>query len=144
MTANNDPSEGMELMCGEGTLCSDEGHSLGEVAIAFRKGVVVSTHRHNLRTYRKMFAGSEAVTFLVDNGYAKSRPEAVTIGCQLAEMMNLFEHVLRKQQFKDAYLFYHFLILDDNMYTFTTHQPHGKSLFRILHFLDEDMNYTAN
>jgi hypothetical protein len=145
MTAN-DTSEEMaplNLMSDDSISCS-EGYSLEEVAIAFRKGVIVSTHRQNLRTYRKTFVGSDAVTFLIDNGYAKSREEAVTIGCQLAEKMKLFEHVLRKHDFKDAHLFYHFLMFDDYKYTFTTHKPYGTSLFRTLQFLDEDMNFADN
>jgi hypothetical protein len=148
MTPNEPTDEMMaptlQFMGEKSICCSKGGYTLEEVAILFQKGVQVSTHRHKLRTYMKTFVGSEAVTFLVDNGYAKSREEAVTIGRQLAEKMKLFEHVLRKHEFKDAYLFYHFLILDKNKYTFTTHEPQGKSLFRMLKFLDEDINFADN
>ena len=82
--------------------------------------------------------------FLVNNGYAMSREEAVMLGCQLVGKMKLFEHVARKHEFKDAHLFYQFLIVDDEKYTFTTHEPEGKSLFWMLRFLDEDVNIAEN
>jgi hypothetical protein len=35
-------------------------------------------------------------------------------------------------------------MFDDYKYTFTTHEPRGKSLFRMVQFLDEDMNFAGN
>lgn len=145
MTPNN-PSEEMTPIqsMGDESVRSSESTTLEAVAVAFKNGVKVSNHRYRLRTYTNTFLGSEGVDFLVKNGYAMSREEAVKLGCQMAEKMKLFEHVARKHEFKDAHLFYHFLIVDDKNYTLMTHKPRGKSFFRMLRLLDEDMNVAEN
>jgi hypothetical protein len=44
--------------------------------------------------------GKQAVTWLVENGYAASRAEAVALGNKLLKQ-NIFHHVLRDHNFKD-------------------------------------------
>lgn len=126
------------------SVCCSGGCTLDEVATAFRKGVQVSTHRYGLRVYRKTFTGTKAVDFLVNSGYASSREEAVSIGRQLADQNKLLEHVHRQHEFKDAHLFYHFIIQDDSKYICTTHEPRGKGLLRSVGFLDESRNFAEN
>lgn len=50
----------------------------------------------NMRTYKKVFRGSDAVSFLVEEGYAASRNDAVDLGHVLATHLSLFECVTKK------------------------------------------------
>jgi len=87
--------------------------SLEKIAEVFRKGVVVKDRRYLFRTYPQCFVGSEAVDFLVGSTLADSRLEAVDIGRNLAREFNLFEHVTKDHEFKDEYLFYRMVNLDE-------------------------------
>lgn len=60
------------------------------------------------RVHRDCFIGSDAVDFLVENGFADSRKQAVNIG---EEMVNkkMIKHVSSSnKQFRDSYLYYRF------------------------------------
>lgn len=145
MTVNDDEAPPPIIVDGGGSICCSAGCTLDDVAIAFRKGVVLSKHKYRFtKVYRETFTGKEAVDFLVDSGYASSRDEAVILGRQLAEKKKLFEHVHRNHEFKDANLFYHYIIQDDSKYTFTTHEPKGKGLFQMLRFVDQDRNFAED
>ena len=72
----------------------------------FQKSVAVKDRRFHLRLYKNCFVGSEAVDFLVGSNLADSRTEAVDIGRSIAREFQLFEHVAKDHEFKDAYLFY--------------------------------------
>ena len=63
-----------------------------------------------LLTYPDCFLGSEVVSFLVDNGYAASRKDAVDLGRVLASHLSLFECVTKKSKLllDDATLYYRF------------------------------------
>ena len=143
MTLNEDMAP-PNMIDGGASICCGGGCTVDEVAAAFKKGVKVSTNRYRLRTYRQTFTGTEAVDFLVNSSYASSREEAVKIGRQLEEEKKLFEHVHRKQEFKDSRLFYHFLIRDDSNYAFRTHEPKGKRLLRMAGFLDENRSFAED
>jgi hypothetical protein len=110
---------------------------LKEIAVALRSGVKGKALRHHLTKYKNAFRGTDAVDFLVNSGFAASREQAVMIGRRLANEMKVFEHVARKHIFKDEPLYYVFLAYDTNQYGIKTHQPWGKSLFRMLGFLPE-------
>jgi hypothetical protein len=63
-----------------------------------------------LLTYPDCFLGSEVVSFLVDNGYAASRKDAVDLGRVLASHLSLFECVTKKSKLllDDATSYYRF------------------------------------
>lgn len=83
--------------------------SLLKVAEAFERDVRVSNHVHHFMKYKNSFVGSEAVDYLVLSKLATDRKHAVFLGQRLFEDFNLFDHVSRSQQFKDApNLFYRF------------------------------------
>lgn len=102
------------------------------IAEAFRNNVATKDMRYHFRIYRNVFRGSDAVTYLVEAGYARTRLEAVALGGRLMTELHLFEHVTNQHCFKDEALYYTFLAHDASEYTFTTHQPRGTWLFRIL------------
>mmetsp|Transcript_59597 Transcript_59597/g.69635 ORF Transcript_59597/g.69635 Transcript_59597/m.69635 type:complete len:933 (-) Transcript_59597:50-2848(-) len=65
---------------------------------------------------RKCFVASEAVSFLVSNDFARTRPQAVLIGKALGIIYNLFEHIGETQrEFEDEHLFFRFI--DDGEYS---------------------------
>jgi len=80
---------------------------LGEQMRLPGTGVPVQDRTHKFRTYKSVFIGSEAVTWLVANRFAKSRQEAVEIGNQLLKN-DVFHHAVHEHKFKDDYLFYRF------------------------------------
>lgn len=103
---------GMTSVSGISDLSSSS-LSLDKMAKIFQKGVTVMDRRYHLRLYRNCFVGSEAVDFLVGSTLADSRIEAVDIGRTLAREFNLFEHVTKSHEFKDEYLFYRMVNLDN-------------------------------
>jgi hypothetical protein len=109
--------------------------SLKDIAIAFEDGIQRQSLRYHFRVYHDVFKGTDAVTFLVQNGYATSREHAVMIGRRLAEGMKLFEHVARKHRFEDKPYFYIFSIYGRNQYVINTHKPWGGNIFQMLGFL---------
>ncbi len=111
---------------------------ISEIAESMRKSIRVQTHKYRLKTYKNCFLGDEAVDFLVQFGFAYSRPEAVALGRRLARETRLFEHIARKHDFEDRPYFYHFLEYDTKKYIIRGHQPKGKRLLRLLGFMKED------
>jgi WD40 repeat protein len=71
---------------------------------------VESRHRKYLmKTYKDCFVCSEAVTYLVEKGYALTRQDAVDLGRVLATHLLLFEHVSKKDKlFEDSKELYRF------------------------------------
>jgi hypothetical protein len=86
---------------------------LEKVAAAMRKDIKVKNRRWYHRVYKNAFVGSEAVTYLVDSGAAKTRVEAVQLGRELSQVCKLFEHVERDHEFADEQLFYSFIPIID-------------------------------
>lgn len=59
------------------------------------------------RSYENAFVGSEAVDWLIKNGYAKSRDEAVVIGEKLITL-DIIHHITYSHHFKDEPIYYRF------------------------------------
>jgi hypothetical protein len=83
--------------------------SMNDIAAAFQKGVTISDHKYCLTTYKNAFDGHEAVNYMVANGMAESREDAVTLGQALLSNFSLFKHVTRDHPFMDDYKFYRFI-----------------------------------
>jgi len=92
-TANNDP--------------------LGDIAAQFRAGLEIKDRKYRFSTYPASFIGREAVDLMVKDGLASTREEAVQLGQSIMTELSMFEHVTRDHQFKDDYLFYHFVARGD-------------------------------
>ena len=74
-------------------------------------GVPIADRRYGLKTYSKVFLGSEAVSWLIQ--YEKATlAEAIAIG-QLMIEQNIIHHILDEHNFKNEPLFYRFY-LDEN------------------------------
>ncbi|VEU43319.1 unnamed protein product [Pseudo-nitzschia multistriata] len=65
---------------------------LEEKAIIFYKLALVKDRRYLFRTYRSTFVGKEMVDSMVVSGLVSSRLEAVELGRDLAEKVNLFQN----------------------------------------------------
>lgn len=114
---------------------------LSELADEMRKLIPVQTYRYRFKTYKNCFSGKQAVTFLVMNGYAYSREEAVVIGRRLAKETLLFEHVARRHDFQDENYYYHFLEYDTRRYKIKAcHEPKGKKVLDFLGFYYQRQN----
>ena len=74
-------------------------------------GVSIIDRRYGLKTYVKVFLGSEAVSWLIQHEKA-TLPEAIAIG-QLMIEQNIIHHILDEHDFKNEPLFYRFY-LDEN------------------------------
>ncbi|OQR88736.1 hypothetical protein ACHHYP_06665, partial [Achlya hypogyna] len=81
---------------------------LHEVAMALRQGVSVKNRRVALRTHKLCFLGSEAVTWLVDNGFSATRAEAVELARNLMHA-GLVRQVTSGNYFEDKTILYRFL-----------------------------------
>lgn len=69
-------------------------HSIGR---RLRDGGVESRSRKlKLLTYKDCFLGSDLVTYLVDNGHAATRRDAIDLGQVLATHLSLFRCVTKK------------------------------------------------
>ncbi|KAL7532121.1 hypothetical protein ACHAXR_004452, partial [Thalassiosira sp. AJA248-18] len=82
---------------------------LDAIADQFRAGVEIKDRKYRFSTYRTCFVGKDAVSFMVQDGLASSREEAVQLGQSIMTELNLFEHVERDHEFKDDFLFYRFI-----------------------------------
>ena len=81
--------------------------NLAEIARLVQSHVEIRDRTYKFKTYRDCFVGSEAVDFLVENGLASDRGEAVQIcQCVLSDV-GAFRHVTGEHTFMDEYLFYH-------------------------------------
>lgn len=83
--------------------------TLIELADQFRAGVVIKDRMYHLKKYKQCFIGKEAVDFLLREGVASTREEAVELGQSIMTELSIFEHVARDHEFKDDYLFYRFV-----------------------------------
>ena len=71
-------------------------------------GINIQDRRYGLKTYSKVFLGSEAVSWLIQQEKA-TRSEAIAIGQMMLEQ-NIIHHVLDEHDFKDEPLFYRFYL----------------------------------
>ncbi|WP_019504789.1 mechanosensitive ion channel domain-containing protein [Pleurocapsa sp. PCC 7319] len=75
-------------------------------------GVSITDRRYGLKTYSKVFLGSEAVSWLIQ--YEKATlAEAIAIG-QLMIEQNIIHHILDEHNFKNEPLFYRFYLDENN------------------------------
>lgn len=111
---------------------------MSEIAEAMRKSMRVEAYKYRLKTYKNCFKGDEAVDFLVQFGFAYSRPEAIALGRRLARETRLFEHVARKHDFDDKPYYFQFLEYDTKKYIIKGHRPRFKPLLRLLGFLKDE------
>eukprot|EP00045_Choanoeca_perplexa_P011569 m.123417 g.123417 ORF g.123417 m.123417 type:complete len:188 (+) comp15678_c0_seq2:1849-2412(+) len=70
---------------------------------------MVKDRRYKLKSYKKVFRGCDLVSFLIEEGLADERDEAVLVGKQLMTS-GLFEHVHRDHWLEDGVLFYRFCV----------------------------------
>ena len=70
-------------------------------------GLKIKNRRFLMKTYYRCFTGQDAVTWIVAEGFAPSRAEAVTVGKKCLEE-GFFSHVLSEHSFEDSFLFYCF------------------------------------
>ncbi|KAL7451882.1 hypothetical protein ACHAWC_003661 [Mediolabrus comicus] len=83
--------------------------AIDQIAARFKAGVEIKDRTYRLVKYPSSFVGGEAVDFMIRDGLATSRDEAVQIGQYMMTELNMFEHVTRDHMFADEYLFYHFV-----------------------------------
>ncbi len=86
----------------------DEMYGLREVSKALESGLEVKDRKWHLRTYADCFIGTDAVDFLIINGYARTRADAVKLGRKVASSLNLFHHVTGDHLLEDDLLYYRF------------------------------------
>ena len=80
-----------------------------QIAEAMRRDIRVKNRRWFHKLYKDTFLGTEAVSYLVDKGFAKTRDDAVKLGRDLAHSCKLFVHVEGDHALKDEKLFYYFV-----------------------------------
>ena len=87
--------------------------TLESLANQLLEGLVIKDRTFRLRKYKKCFITSEAVDYMVAQGIAKSRAEAVVLGTAFQKELNLWHHVVENHVFSDDYLFFR-LSRDEN------------------------------
>jgi hypothetical protein len=80
-----------------------------ELASILQSGVELKDRKYLLSTFKNCFVGKEAVDFLIEHGYCKTREDAVDLGQSIMDETKAFEHVCRDHPFADDNLFYHFV-----------------------------------
>lgn len=98
-----------------------------EVAQSLLDGVEIRDRRYHLRKYRQCFVGFEAVSFLMDKGFAKTSDEAVEIGNRLVKY-RCIRHVVDDIPFQNDNLFYRFLTTADGKISILSPSTTEKSL----------------
>lgn len=92
-----------------------------------KSGLEIKDRKWRLRTYTSCFIGSpifsdlrftilgeEAVNWLVLNGFASTREEAVLCGRDLMSL-GLIKHVTEDKDFRDGFFFYRFVVSSEFM-----------------------------
>jgi hypothetical protein len=81
-----------------------------EAAVGMRsrgQGTLIKNHAYHLRRYPNTLIGEDAVAWMVDQGFARDRVDAVLLG-RLMVAAGALRHVAREHTFEDAHLFYCF------------------------------------
>jgi hypothetical protein len=86
----------------------DKGLSIEELGRRLKAGVEVTDRTYHFKKYEKVFLGTDAVAWLVKNGYAGDQKEALDIGNQMITE-GVFQHCVKDHGFKNEKLFYRFL-----------------------------------
>lgn len=89
-------------------------HEMERIRDEFESGVRVSRRKHYLRgkATEYVFTGHDAVNFLLNNGYANTRANALTLGRSLAYEFALFTHVTNDYDLEDTNHLYKFIPRD--------------------------------
>lgn len=89
-------------------------HEMERIRDEFESGVRVSCRKHYLRgkATEYVFTGHDAVDFLLNNGYANTRANALTLGRSLAYEFALFTHVTNDYDLEDKNHLYKFIPRD--------------------------------
>jgi Domain found in Dishevelled, Egl-10, and Pleckstrin (DEP) len=82
--------------------------TLQDIAHRMERELPVGNHRYRFKIYTNCFVAKNAVTYLVQSGFADSRSHAERIGRDLELHLNLFHHVCREHGFRDKYYFFRF------------------------------------
>jgi len=89
-------------------------HEMERIRDKFESGVKVSCHKRYLRgkAAEYVFTGHDAVNFLLDNAYANTRENALTLGRMLSYEFALFAHVTNDYDLEDESHLYKFIPRD--------------------------------
>ena len=74
---------------------------LEDIADKFAAKVDVRDRKYRLKTYKKCFIGSEALTCLMKISWLTDRQRVLRLGRELASSLNLFEHVTQAHQLEE-------------------------------------------
>jgi hypothetical protein len=124
-----------ELYDENGNLVHVSRFPLSVIAEAMKKSLNVRPHRKGFTVFKHTFQGDDAVDFLVLNGFAMTRPEAVSVGRRLEREKHLFQHIGKENFFEDSNYLYCFLDSETERYLVQrSHVPAGARLLEILGF----------
>ncbi len=89
-------------------------HEMERIRDKFESGVRVSSRKNYLRgkATEYLFTGHDAINFLLDNGHANTRENALTLGRTLSYEFALFTHVTNDYDLEDANHLYKFIPRD--------------------------------
>ena len=94
-------------------------HEMGRIRDKFESGVRVKARKnYKLRggtAKEYVFSGQEAINFLMKNGYANTRDNALTLGRMLAYEFALFTHVTNDYDLEDEDYLYKFIPSDQRL-----------------------------
>eukprot|EP00753_Platysulcus_tardus_P010728 PLAT300.1.p1 GENE.PLAT300.1~~PLAT300.1.p1 ORF type:complete len:683 (+),score=331.18 PLAT300.1:33-2051(+) len=86
---------------------------LPALADRLRAGISVEDRSWRLRSFKRCFLGTDAVTWLIEDGVASDVEDAVAIGNMLAAV-GLLQHVTKDHDFKNEKLFYRFSVDEED------------------------------
>ncbi|VEU38962.1 unnamed protein product [Pseudo-nitzschia multistriata] len=134
-----------ELYDENGDLVNVSRFSLTEIANAMREKLRVQPYRNGLTIFQHSFQGEDAVDFLVNNGYAKTRPEAVGLGRRLESEKGLFADVTGEARFEDSTYVYAFRTGYENerFVIKKSHVPRGGRFLELLGFYSRSGKQTG-
>lgn len=88
-------------------MSDDLDRDLEAITQLMRTHIEIRNRSWMKRVHRDCFIGSDAVEFLVTQGFADTREQAVQVGRKMVAR-KLIRHVTDSQAFRDAYLYYRF------------------------------------
>ncbi|KAL3935053.1 MAG: hypothetical protein SGBAC_009354 [Bacillariaceae sp.] len=83
--------------------------SLERLAAQLKRDLEVKKYQmHNMKVYKDSFLASDAVTYMVEEGMAKTRQDAVVLGQRLEGELHVWYDVNQKIKFQDEHIFFRF------------------------------------
>jgi predicted ATPase len=96
------------------SLKVEDDPELFRIAKQLRSDLEVHSYRmHRMKLYKECFLACDVVTYMVEEGIAKTRPEAVALGQRLEMELHMWYHIDQKVKFHDEHLFFRFHNLGD-------------------------------